>query len=56
MSQLPNEIDIIYELSKYHKEVTQFYEWLFDYLNQLQKDDINKANQYEKEYFEELKK
>lgn len=44
------------ELQKYHNIVLSFYRWLFDYLGTLHKEDIEKAKQYEGEYFRELGK
>lgn len=50
LSLLPNQIDIMIELQKYHNIVLSFYKWLFDYLGTLHKEDIEKAKQYEREY------
>lgn len=54
MEQLPEQIDIMSELQKYHHLVLELYTWLFNYLNELHQEDISKAQKYEKEYFTEL--
>ena len=54
MSQLPEGIDIMIELQKYHQLVLELYTWLFDYLNKLHKNDIDIVKFYEREYFKEM--
>lgn len=54
MLTLPEAIDIMIEIQKYHKLVLGLYTWLFGYLNDLHKEDISKAKKYEQEYFDEM--
>lgn len=54
LSQLPEQIDIMEELKKYHLIIEDFYKWLFRYLEEIHREDINKAKIYEREYFAEL--
>lgn len=54
MLTLPESIDIMVEIQKYHKLVLELYTWLFGYLNDLHKEDISKAKKYEQEYFDEM--
>lgn len=56
METLPDRIKIIDELKKYHIIVQEFYEWLFGYLGQLHSEEILRAKQYQKEYFQELER
>lgn len=54
MSSLPDAIDILSEIKKYHSLVLEFYNWLFRYLNELHKVEIEKAKKYEDEYYAEM--
>lgn len=54
MSSLPDAIDILSEIQKYHNLVLDFYNWLFVYLNELHKEEIEKAKKYENEYYIEM--
>ena len=56
MATLPDSIKIIDELKKYHTIVQEFYDWLFGYLWQIHSEELLKAKQYQKEYFEELRR
>ncbi len=56
MATLPDSIKIIDELKKYHTIVQGFYDWLFGYLWQIHSEELLKAKQYQKEYFEELRR
>ena len=54
MSTLPDAIDILSEIQKYHSLVLGFYNWLFNYLNELHKEEIETAKKYENEYYTEM--
>lgn len=51
---LPDGIDIFSEIQKYHALVLDFYTWLFAYLNEYHKAELDIANSYEKAYYDEM--
>lgn len=54
MSSLPDDVDILREIQKYHSLVLNFYTWLFAYLNEYHKEELDIAKTYEKEYYDEM--